>query len=365
MSIRKCLDILNKANRDFADAYADPDDKNSQDVEYLAVVEPNSKEALAGIPGLVTDGDTWEISDTEKKYISAVREDPSMSDEEKILDVYDYICEKYVYDDNLNYYLTKNDNGNYTVGDWYGRVPSEEWKQNRTNHNKRVCFELARIMAKSLQELLKGKDYETIILWDKKNVHYFVGMENDDYTLVLDSDNFNKVKDVTRMKLGLTTNGIKVLDDKTGSFTRALDNFNSKRPENLSELEAVDKNISDKEYITECLDVLKKKNLDAHGYYEMAKRIIRGRNLQTKNLWKLVDNSRYERCLIFIMPDGRRYDEEDMKDDDVSQFCVVDSQKQEMRYIDDIDQLDRRVFVSKRGAGPINSYRGDAEEEER
>ena len=135
-------------------------------------------------------------------------------------------------EDWIEYDQVKKDNSDlnnikYIAVDWYGRIIDEKWKENRKKHNRRVCYEFARLYAKAINELLKDNhNLEAVMVGDRENLHYVVGLTGNDYSVLLDLDNFNKLKDLTRLKLGLTINGITILRDDFGKFQKALDNFN-------------------------------------------------------------------------------------------------------------------------------------------
>ena len=68
--------------------------------------------------------------------------------------------------------------------------------------------------------------YGRFMLGDKENLHYVVGLTGKEYSVILDLDDFNKLKDLTRLKLGLTLEGIRLLRDNSGKFQKAIDKFN-------------------------------------------------------------------------------------------------------------------------------------------
>lgn len=122
---------------------------------------------------VVYDGAKWKIPEQLEKYVCTLSEKEDISAEDKILLIYEKICREYVYDDNLISYIKKIDEDIYTVPDWYGRNVEEEWEKNREQHNRRICFELSRYIAKSLSEVLKDRDkYNICIFWNKNLAHY-------------------------------------------------------------------------------------------------------------------------------------------------------------------------------------------------
>ena len=105
----------------------------------------------------------------------------------------------YVYDDNVLYFFKKDssdpNNIKYIAVDWYGRIIDKKWKENRKNHNRRVCYEFARFYAKAINEMLIGNDNcEAFMLGDKENLHYVVGLTGNEYSIILDPDDFNNIK---------------------------------------------------------------------------------------------------------------------------------------------------------------------------
>src|SRR5699024_10286040 len=113
---------------------------------------------------------------------------------------------------------------------WYGRDTDSKWEENREQHNRRVCFELSRYLVTALNELLKNEEgYNTCILWDKGLTHYFVALTGKEYSITLDLDDFNNIKDLTRLKTGLTAESIKIWEDENDKFKKALDQFNKKK----------------------------------------------------------------------------------------------------------------------------------------
>ena len=71
--------------------------------------------------------------------------------------------------------------------------------------------------------------YNVCIFWNKNLTHYFVGLTCGDYTITLDPDDFFNIKDLTRLKTGLTAQGICILEDKNSVFKNELEEFNNGR----------------------------------------------------------------------------------------------------------------------------------------
>ena len=62
------------------------------------------------------------------------------------------------------------------------------------------------------------------------NIHY--GKE---YSIILDLDDFNSIKDLTRLKLGLTIKGIRILRDDKNILRNTIDKYNESRKQTLIE----------------------------------------------------------------------------------------------------------------------------------
>ena len=123
------------------------------------------------------DADNWVIPEKYRGFISELAQRTDLSNEEKILEVYKRLCEDYTYDDNVLSYIKRVDDDKFALPDWYGRDINEVWETNREEHNRRVCYEVSRYLAKSLTEIFKNNDdYDVCILWDKDLTHYFVGL---------------------------------------------------------------------------------------------------------------------------------------------------------------------------------------------
>ena len=273
---------------------------------------------------IVYDEVEWDIPDNIQTLVDQLSQNTQLSNEDKILIIYEQLCKDYIYDDNLISYIQKVDFHSFFLPDEYARKPKnkEEWRENRVEHNRRVCYEVSRYLAKSLEELFKDdENYGIAILWDKSLTHYFVALTCNDYSITLDLDDFDNIKDLTRIKAGLTAEGIIVLDDKKGKFTYALDRFNEgkskeaiKKAEhdiiyntsnNLNTNTEQTEENDDIIFLRNVLELLSQKyNLDSQGIYEYIKEIVDiklGPESRSK-VWKEIkgiDNksTRYIRCL--------------------------------------------------------------------
>lgn len=299
--------------------------------KHIVVLNPEIKvEKEEENSNIIYDEIEWKIPEKIRPYLNELKNNRKISNEDKILQIYEKLCQEYIYDDNLLSYIQKIDDDSYALPDWYGRSVDQEWEKNRETHNRRVCYEVSRYLAKSLAELFENnKDMNICILWDKSLTHYFVGLTCNEYSLTLDLDNFNNIKDMTRIKTGLTAEGIEILEDKNGKFKKTLDYYNKDRckssvqkiedqiAENKtskdedSDITSKQKNL---EFLKNAVEILKNDhNIDSQGLYEYIKEIVDvtlGPESR-KKVWKEVkeqddEQSRYIRCLILEI-DGKKY----------------------------------------------------------
>ena len=282
--------------------------------DYKIILEPNRNLTDEWIE---YDQVKWELDESLQKLVNTLLEEDTIDFEEKVLIIYKYICLNYVYDDNVLYFFKKDssdpNNIKYIAVDWYGRIIDKKWKENRKNHNRRVCYEFARFYAKAINEMLIGHDNcEAFMLGDKENLHYVVGLTGNEYSIILDPDDFNNIKDLTRLKLGLAINGIKILRDNSGKFQKAVDKFNQDKKNELPEVEKTRENLKDGnfiEYFKSVVEILKSYNIDSQGFYEYMKSIVEQEEIETEKVWKKIngDNEkRYARCSIFNL-DSKTY----------------------------------------------------------
>lgn len=291
--------------------------------KHIIVLNPEEKnrnENVGENEFIIYDKTAWEIPEELKIFVDELRMNSKLNNEEKILAIFEKLCMSYVYDDNILSYIHKIDDESYELPDWYGRDVDDKWKKNREQHNRRVCYEVSRYLAQALTELFKDNDdYNACILWDRGLTHYFVGLTSSKYNLTLDIDSFSNIKDLTRLKAGLTIQGINILEDREGKFKAALDNFNEGRYEDAIkkiEHDIEENNKSDQEsnqlenpesieFLKNAIDELKSMGIDAQGIYEYMKEIVDiylGPQSR-KKAWKEIKgnaNSKniYRRCLI-------------------------------------------------------------------
>lgn len=286
----------------------------SLDGNYKIILEPNRELDEEWIE---YDKVKWELEEPVESLVDKIKQDNTLTFEEKILEVYKCICLNFIYDDNVLFFfkrdLTDPENIKYIAVDWYGRIVDNKWKEKRKNHNRRICYEFARLYAKAINDLLgENKDLEAIMLGDKENTHYVTALTGKQYSVILDVDDFNKIKDLTRLKLGLTINGITILRDENGTFEKAIENFNSDRLDDLPEVQKIKKELQQKdiiEYFNKVIEILKSYNLDSQGFMEYMRTIIETEEIEIEKIWKEVKNQpekRYVRCLLFDF-NGKTY----------------------------------------------------------
>ena len=276
----------------------------------------------------------WNIPKEVQPFVDELSKNDKLSNEEKILAIYEELSKIYTYDDNVLSYIKRVDDDKFALPDWYGRDINEVWEANREEHNRRVCYEVSRYLAKSLTEIFKNNDdYDVCILWDKDLTHYFVGLTCSEYSLTLDLDDFNNIKDLTRLKTNLTAEGIKILEDDNNKFKNSLDNFNKvKGKYAIKEMETeINDVISSEEIMDEteevvffrnALEILKEKyNIDSQGIFEYMKEIA-DISLGPENrekIWKSIEGetkeeTRHMRCLILNIKNQKYLIDSDTKE---------------------------------------------------
>lgn len=192
------------------------------DGDYKIILEPGRSFTEEWIE---YDKVKWKLEDELEKKVQELLKNKELSFEEKLLEVYKFICLNYIYDDNVLYFFKKDmsdpENIIYIAVDWYGRIVDENWRKERQNHNRRICYEFARFYAKAINILLEGNDeLEAVMVGLKDNTHYVVGLTGKDYSAILDLDDFNRIKDLTRLKMGLTIEGINILRDDSRKINK-------------------------------------------------------------------------------------------------------------------------------------------------
>ena len=301
------------------------------DEEYKVVLEPSTKIEKEFVE---LDCIDWSLEDTMVDLVETLKNDNSLTLEEKILEVYKFICLNYIYDDNVLFFFKKRKDaeGNtyYIAVDWYGRIIDNSWIEKRKTHNRRICYEFSRFFAKAINILIGDrKDIESFIIGLKDNTHYVTVVSGEDYSAILDLDDFNRIKDLTRLKIGLTLDGIRILRDDKNILKNAIDKFNESRKETLIEK---DESIDKITYFNKAINEIRKYNLDSQGFNELMKKIIEDEEIDTDRLWRKeadTPEKRYVRCI------GFEFENKNYVVDSVSQkmYCETDSEYDKSLYI--------------------------------
>ena len=173
--------------------------------KHTIILPPGEKINFNNALGIEYDKGNWKLEDGLQEYVEILLKQKNLSDEMRVLMIFEKICKDYVYDDNLISYIKKVDDDVFCLPDWYGRDVNQDWERNRKTHNRRICFELSRYLAVAIMQLFEEKEnFNVCILWNKDLTHYLVGLASDEYSVTLDTDDFFYIKDLTRIKTGLT-----------------------------------------------------------------------------------------------------------------------------------------------------------------
>lgn len=276
---------------------------------YKIILEPgrNLKEDW-----IEYDSVEWLMEDSTEKLVNSLKDNNEYTFEEKILKIYEHICLEYVYDANVLYFFKKDfsdpENVKYIAVDWYGRIVGNDWIENRKPHNRRICYEFSRIYAKAINELKGNKNIEACMIGDFDNLHYVVGLTGEDYSAILDLDDFNTIKDLTRLKFGLTIEGIKIIRDNSGALAGAIKEYNKDKLKEFPAFEDAKNqydlgSISIIQYFDNILKILDEHDIDSQGVCEYMKNKIENEEIDVKKVWKevkAIPEKRYARCLYFV-----------------------------------------------------------------
>ena len=295
--------------------------------KHTIILPPGEKINFNNALGIEYDKGNWKLEDGLQEYVEILLKQKNLSDEMRVLMIFEKICKDYVYDDNLISYIKKVDDDVFCLPDWYGRDVNQDWERNRKTHNRRICFELSRYLAVAIMQLFEEKEnFNVCILWNKDLTHYLVGLASDEYSVTLDTDDFFYIKDLTRIKTGLTAKGITILEDTNEKFANVLTQFNDGRSEyaiedvetkrmNMANMNNTDKEDEHVLFLKEVMHILEEYNLDSQGIFEYMKEIIDiklGSETRRK-IWKRIDgedshreSTRYIRCLI-VNINGKEY----------------------------------------------------------
>lgn len=312
--------------------------KQNYEEEYRIILEPGRN---LNEDWIEYDSVRWDIEEDVLDEVKNLKNNNSLSFEEKILELYKYICLNYVYDDNVLFFFRKDktdpENPKYIACDWYGRLINDSWRENRKKHNRRICYEFSRCFAKAINELRDNLEVEACMLGLMDNTHYVVGLTGKEYSAVLDLDDFNKIKDLTRLKIGLSLDGINVLRDENNKITKVINSYNKGMPNELPEITEAKEKLKNKslvEYINKTVEIYKKYKLDDQGFMECMKKIVEDEEIDPDKIWRKIDSKpeiRHVRCLSFQIND---------------KTYLIDSVDQTFNEIN-LEKLDKNIYIFK------------------
>lgn len=75
---------------------------------------------------IIYDPVEWELPEKLHTYVNSLSEENQLTNEDKILLIFEKLCKDYVYDDNLISYIKKVDDDVFSLPDWYGRDVDQE-----------------------------------------------------------------------------------------------------------------------------------------------------------------------------------------------------------------------------------------------
>ena len=101
--------------------------------KHIIVLNPRDKQIdeINTNSNIQYDKSDWKIPDNIKVFVNDLSRSSYLSDEDKILLIYERLCQDYIYDDNLISYIQKVDDESFDLPDWYGRDVDSNWEQNR------------------------------------------------------------------------------------------------------------------------------------------------------------------------------------------------------------------------------------------
>ena len=115
--------------------------KETLDGDYKIILEPPRNFTEEWIE---YDQVEWKMEEGLEKLVEKLKKEESISFEDKVLEIYKYICLNYIYDDNVLYFFRKDttdiNNIKYIAVDWYGRIVGKQWIENRKKHNRRILL---------------------------------------------------------------------------------------------------------------------------------------------------------------------------------------------------------------------------------
>lgn len=162
----------------------------------------------------------YQIDEDMMKKIATIKMKKN-SKQRKIMELYNEICRRKIYDSNYNYAEGYDINQNFK---------DEEWIANRVKHNRMVCWEIAQYIAKCIDLLEIPYSNTFCVLNDKGHVVVYY----EDETSLVEFESTNRLgnirmTDLVKSKVGLPLEGIRVLEDKNGEFKDEVKAFETER----------------------------------------------------------------------------------------------------------------------------------------
>lgn len=311
---------------------------NNLDGEYKIVLQPGRD---INEEWIEYDSVEWKIEPSMKDIVNKLQNNDELNIFEKIFELYKYICQSYIYDANVLYFFRRDDtdpnNIKYIAVDWYGRIVKDYWFENRQTHNRRICYEFSRFYAKAINDLIGDRnDLEAVIVGDKENTHYVVGLVGEDSSIILDQDDFSNIKDLTRIKLNLTLNGIHIFKDKNMKFINIIEKYNLGKLDELPEITEAKIKYSKEDpikFLKISINAINQYNIDSQGFFECIRHLIEEMGIRIEKIWKVDTREtlekRHERCLYFEY-EGLTY--------------LLDSIEKTLQNIV-LNKLDKKIFI--------------------
>ena len=208
-----------------------------------------------------------------------------------ILKIHLMVCEHFVYDE-FCYFLGRYDKENdiCTIDEKYGRNPNNKWIEHRKVHNRRICFELSRYTAYRIKQLA-NEECDVFLVSNQYESHYATAVICNDFSIIIDSDDFIKGEDLTRAKLGLEIKGITIVNDEKELVRKALKNINFKRI-SKKDFEKESQNDIKKKSDYEWLDVFINKThmIKSEYVFKDLKLMLEDRGYEPKKIWTKYNN---------------------------------------------------------------------------
>lgn len=97
--------------------------------KHTIILPPGEKINFNNALGIEYDKGNWKLEDGLQEYVEILLKQKNLSDEMRVLMIFEKICKDYVYDDNLISYIKKVDDDVFCLPDWYGRDVNQDWER--------------------------------------------------------------------------------------------------------------------------------------------------------------------------------------------------------------------------------------------